>query len=104
VAGRSSASLRRVVAPEGRSASAASVEIDFVGSLENAATVISRLYRGEKRLVFCDSRAAVEEVAAGLHQRGIRTYVSHSSLGAEERRAVAGGELVDRAGLEPATS
>jgi ATP-dependent Lhr-like helicase len=82
----SSRSPRRVVAPEGWSASAASVEIDFVGSLDNAATVISRLHRGEKRLVFCDSRAAVEELAAGLHQRGVLTFVSHSSLGAEERR------------------
>ncbi len=27
-----------------------------VGKLENAATLIARLYRGEKRLVFCDSR------------------------------------------------
>jgi ATP-dependent Lhr-like helicase len=82
----SSAGRRRVVAPEGWSASAASVEIDFVGSLENAATVVSRLHRGEKRLVFCDSRASVEELAAGLRQAGVQTYVSHSSLSVDERR------------------
>lgn len=82
----SSPGRRRIVAPEGWSASAASVEIDFVGSLGNAATVISRLHRGEKRLVFCDSRASVEELASGLQQAGNQTYVSHSSLGVGERR------------------
>ncbi len=82
----SSPGSKRVVAPEGWLASAASVEIDYVGSLGNAASVISRLHRGEKRLVFCDSRASVEELASGLQQAGIQTYVSHSSLGVEERR------------------
>ena len=33
------------------------VQVDYVGSLENAAIVISRLHVGEKRLVFCDIRA-----------------------------------------------
>lgn len=82
----SSEGRRRVIAPEGWSASAASVEIDFVGSLDNAATVISRLHHGEKRLVFCDSRASVEELAAGLRQRDVQTFVSHSSLSTDERR------------------
>jgi ATP-dependent Lhr-like helicase len=53
------------------------------------------LYRGEKRLVFCDSRSRVEQLAAGLRTRGVATYVAHSSLGPEERReaerAFAGG-------------
>lgn len=82
----SSAGPRRVVAPEAGATSTASVEIDFVGSLGNAATVISRLHRGEKRLVFCDSRASVEELAAGLRQAGVQVFVSHSSLSADERR------------------
>ena len=64
----------------------ADVTIDFVGSLDNAATVISRLHRGTKRLAFCDSRAGVEEVAAGLRERGVRTFVSHSSLSMSERK------------------
>ena len=62
------------------------VLIDHVGSLENAALVISRLHRGEKRLVFCDSRRQVEELAQMLRDLGVRTFVSHSSLGIDERR------------------
>ena len=62
------------------------VTLDHVGSLENAAIVLSRLHRGEKRLVFCDSRAKVERLASGLRERGVRTFVSHSSLGIDERR------------------
>ena len=62
------------------------IQIDYVGSLENAATVISRLHRGEKRLVFCDSRRQVEELGQLLRSLGTRTFVSHSSLGVDERR------------------
>lgn len=64
----------------------AEVTIDYVGNLENAATVLSRLHRGGKRLVFCDSRARVEEVANNLRSKGVRTFVSHSSLSTTERR------------------
>jgi ATP-dependent Lhr-like helicase len=63
------------------------VELDWVGSLENAALVISRLHRGEKRLVFCDSRARVEQLALALRARGVQTFVSHSCLSLEERQA-----------------
>lgn len=66
--------------------SEANVQIDHVGSLENAAYVLSRLYRGEKRLVFADSRSKVEALAVGLRQHGVRTFVSHSSLSQDERR------------------
>jgi ATP-dependent helicase Lhr and Lhr-like helicase len=62
------------------------VHIDYVGSLENAATVLTRLYRGQRRLVFCDSRARVETLATRLRDAAIRTFVSHSSLSADERR------------------
>jgi ATP-dependent Lhr-like helicase len=62
------------------------VTVDFVGSLENAVTVLARVYRGERRLVFCDSRARVESLAAGLRDAGVRTFVSHSSLSLDERR------------------
>ena len=64
----------------------ADVTIDHVGSLENAATVISRLYRGEKRLVFCDSRSSAEELSSMLRAKEVRTFVSHASLSASERR------------------
>ncbi|CAN7211656.1 DEAD/DEAH box helicase [Massilia sp. LjRoot122] len=64
----------------------ADVTIDHVGSLENAATIISRLHRGEKRLVFCDSRSSAEQLSSMLRGKGVRTYVSHASLSASERR------------------
>src|SRR6266849_2682960 len=41
--------------------------------------------RGEKRLVFCDSRAEVESLSKGLRRLGVDTYLSHSSLSREER-------------------
>ena len=49
-------------------------------------TIIRALHRGEKRLVFCDSRSRVEQLALLLREQEIETFVSHSSLGAEERR------------------
>jgi ATP-dependent Lhr-like helicase len=64
----------------------ADLTIDAVGNLGNAARVISELHRGEKRLVFCDSRARVEELGAGLRALGVETYLSHSSLAVDERR------------------
>ncbi|MDQ1293782.1 MAG: ATP-dependent helicase Lhr and Lhr-like helicase, partial [Actinomycetota bacterium] len=62
------------------------IELDYVGSVSNAATVIAALHRGEKRLVFCDSRTLVEELGAKLRERGITTFLSHASLSAAERR------------------
>jgi ATP-dependent Lhr-like helicase len=62
------------------------LEVDWVGSLDNAAEVVTRLHRGEKRLVFADSRARVEELAAALRTRTVNTFVSHSSLSADDRR------------------
>ena len=82
----SSTGPARVVAPDMGSAAPPELTLDHVGSLNNAATVISRLHTGEKRLVFCDSRARVEELAVGLRERGVRTFVSHSSLALDERR------------------
>lgn len=84
---RSSSKLRTVVRPTDPVLETPEVEVDFVGTLDNAATVISRLHRGEKRLVFVDSRARVEELAVALRERDIRTFVSHGSLGREERHA-----------------
>jgi ATP-dependent Lhr-like helicase len=62
------------------------VELDYVGSVSNAATVIAALHRGEKRLVFCDSRQLVEEIGAALRERGVTTFLSHASLPADDRR------------------
>ena len=60
----------------------ADVTIDHVASLENAATVIARLHRGQKRLVFCDSRSSAEQVASLLRAHEVRTFLSHASLSA----------------------
>lgn len=64
----------------------ADVELDYVGSIENAALVIAGLHRGEKRLVFCDSRRQVEQLGEALRARDVNTFLSHASLSADERR------------------
>ncbi|MEU4710570.1 DEAD/DEAH box helicase [Nocardia salmonicida] len=61
------------------------VELDYVGSLGNAAKVIAALHRGEKRLVFCDSRRQVEELGAALRGREVTVFLSHASLSLDER-------------------
>jgi len=61
------------------------VELDYVGSLSNAAKVIAALHKGEKRLVFCDSRRQVEELGAALRARDVTVFLSHASLSADER-------------------
>ncbi|MGW2314504.1 DEAD/DEAH box helicase [Actinomadura luteofluorescens] len=76
----------RVVAPETAATQHSAIELDYVGSVPNAATVIAALHRGEKRLVFCDSRQLVEELGAALHARGVTTFLSHASLSLDERR------------------
>ena len=60
--------------------------MDYVGSVANSIIVLSRLYRGERRLIFADSRSRVEMIASGLRAAGIRTFVSHASLSTDERR------------------
>lgn len=64
----------------------ANITIDYVGDLSNAAQVLKLLHGGEKRLVFCDSRARCEDLAGLLRGHGLRVFVSHSSLSAEQRR------------------
>ncbi|HCA87291.1 MAG TPA: ATP-dependent helicase [Streptomyces sp.] len=65
--------------------SAGEVELDYVGSLDNAAKLIASLHRGEKRLVFCDSRRQVEELGAALRAREVTVFLSHASLSVDER-------------------
>jgi ATP-dependent Lhr-like helicase len=72
--------------PAGRPVPAAEVGLDYVGSVPNAGLVISALHRGEKRLVFCESRAQVEALTMNLRDRGVTVFASHSSLSADERR------------------
>ncbi|WP_327009666.1 DEAD/DEAH box helicase [Dactylosporangium sp. NBC_01737] len=77
-----------VVAPDTPTGPAPRVDVtlDYVGSVDNAATIIAALHHGEKRLAFCDSRSQVEQLAFALRGRGVQTFVSHSSLAADERR------------------
>ena len=81
-----------VVAPEAKTvtttlpAADADIQLDYVGSVSNAAKVIAALYRGEKRLVFCDSKRLVEELGAHLRELGVTTHLIHASLSLDERR------------------
>ncbi|MGH3024989.1 MAG: DEAD/DEAH box helicase, partial [Gaiellaceae bacterium] len=75
-----------VVQADPPAAKEADVELDYVGSVANAAKVIAALHQGEKRLVFCDSRQTVEELGEALRARGVTTFLSHASLSADERK------------------
>ena len=77
---------RAVVAPKVEAGEKPQLSVDFVGNVTNAAAVINRLHRGEKRLVFADSRRNVEALASRLRDHEVDTFVSHSSLSASERR------------------
>src|SRR5205085_7659098 len=77
---------RAVLIPSETTNTQAEVTLDYVGSLSNAATVISRLHRGEKRLVFVDSRARAEELGSDLRKLGVTTFVTHSSLSQDQRK------------------
>lgn len=77
---------RREVVGSASVSTDADVTIDHVASLENAAAVIGRLHRGQKRLVFCDSRSSAEQLSSMLRTHDVRTFLSHASLSAAERR------------------
>jgi ATP-dependent Lhr-like helicase len=62
------------------------LQLDYVGSVPNAAKVIAALHRGEKRLVFADSKRLVEMLGAELRARGVTTHLVHASLSLDERR------------------
>ena len=47
--------------------------------------MISRLHRGEKRLVFVDSRSQAEQLGTALRGLDTTTFVTHSSLSPEQR-------------------
>lgn len=83
-AGSSQRPARVVRAPD--SSKAPKIDIDYVGNLANAAKVIAGLHQGKKRLVFADSRRAVESLGQELRQLGVDAYVTHSSLSRDERR------------------
>lgn len=75
----------RVIVPAESANQRTDVQLDFVGSIANAATVISRMHHGEKRLVFVDSRSRAEEIGSQLRQLEVKTFVTHSSLSKDQR-------------------
>lgn len=75
-----------VIVASGEDAPGLELEVDWVATTENAAQVVHALHRGQKRLVFADSRARVEELATALRALGTTVFVSHSSLAPQERR------------------
>jgi ATP-dependent Lhr-like helicase len=81
-----STSGRVVVPPTDTTSPPPDVQLDYVGSVANAASVIAALHQGEKRLVFCDSRQLVEELGRALRAKGVTTLLSHASLSVDERR------------------
>jgi ATP-dependent Lhr-like helicase len=82
----SSLRARRVVDPGG-ARRAPKLVLDHVGTLDNAALLIDRMYPGTRRLVFVDSRRRVEQLGHKLAQRDVNVYLSHSSLALSERTA-----------------
>ncbi|HQN10292.1 MAG TPA: helicase-related protein, partial [Thermoanaerobaculia bacterium] len=82
----SSAGKRRVVSVEAAAPVEPDVRLDYVGSVENAADVVRRLHPDEKRLVFCDSRAGVEDLTYLLRENGVSAFAAHGSLSFDERR------------------
>ncbi len=75
-----------VIDPPRGSESEPEVELDWVGSIANAAKIIAKLHKGERRLAFCDSRLQAEKLARKLKSHGVTTYLNHSSLSRDERR------------------
>ncbi len=84
--GGAPATQARVVSPPAGEPVVPEIGVDYVGSVANAATVVAALHHGEKRLAFCESRSQTEDLAQELRDRGVTTFVSHSSLSADERR------------------
>ncbi|GGL33552.1 DEAD/DEAH box helicase [Planomonospora parontospora] len=76
----------RVVAPAVTTVVEPDIQLDYVGSVSNAARVVAALHQGEKRLVFADSKRLVEQLGAELRTRGVTTFLSHASLSADERK------------------
>lgn len=76
----------RVINPPAGPTTPPDLQLDYVGSLSNAAKVIAALHQGQKRLVFVETRAGVEDLAQRLRELEVVTFVSHSSLAADERR------------------
>lgn len=96
-------STRTTVDPGGATAEP-EVTLDYVGSLDNAAKVIAMLHKGERRLVFCDSRLQAEKLTRALRSRQVETHIIHGSLSAAERNRTERSFIEGGAGVIVATS
>ena len=94
---------RRVVGRSTVSADA-DVEIDYAKTLGNAAYLVANMHRGEKRLVYCDSKAQAEKLCEGVRSYGVETFLSHSALSPEARRSAEAGFARGRNCVVVATS
>ena len=96
----------RVLAPgvSAGTVTPADIAVDYVDSVASASLLLSKLHQGEKRLVFVDSRRMAEELGSALHGRGVRVYLSHSSLSTDERRRAEDAFANDRDCIIVATS
>ena len=79
---------RGVFVPPEAESGAAEVKLDYVGSLGNAAVVISRLHRGEKRLVFVDSRSRAEQPMHTPRSEFIDSLLVPAGMNVADRRIV----------------
>lgn len=75
----------RVVDPGGAKKKA-TLSLDYVAELEDAARAIQTLHPGKKRLVFVDSRRVAEALGKQLNDRGVLAHVMHGSLSVSQRR------------------
>lgn len=94
----------RTTVDPGGSTATPEVSLDYVGSLTNAAKVISMLHKGERRLVFCESRLQAELLTRALRSRQVETHIIHGSLSADERRRTERSFIEGGAGVIVATS
>lgn len=62
------------------------LRLDYVASVANAARIVAASHRGQKRLVFVDSRRGVEQLTAMLRQLDVEAFLTHGSLSASARR------------------
>lgn len=56
-------------------------------SMGQLAKTCATMGEGKKSLVFCQSRAATEQLASSMRSAGIEVFVHHGSVAAEERQA-----------------
>ncbi len=83
---------------------AADVTLDWVETLENAARVIRLMHRGERRLVFCDSRLQAEQLTRALRSAQVPVEIIHGSLSAGERQRAERNFMEGQPGVLVATS